>query len=412
MAISESPPATPGDASLAAVFRIDAFRGLWVANILAAIATGSSRFAFVWLIGDLTGWDPALALLGVVIGLPALLLSAHAGGLADRLAPRPFGVSMLVSTSVVFAGTALLVPTAMMTVPVALACAFLSAVPIAGTTPLFQALVPAVVPRDRLLPAVALQNMGMMSAVILGAFLGGGIIALFGVAAGFWVIAVSSALAAVQYGRTPLPSGPPSAGVHRKGAVREGMRVGLGTEPLRSLLGLTFVIGMAITAVTLLLPAVAREVLEVGAFRAGLLNAAMGLGMMAISLMVAARPAPARPGLVLSVLLVATLGTGLIMLGWSRSYPLTLAIILGWGAIGGVTMALLRTLIQEHTPAAMMGRIMGLSALAMQGAFPIGSIVLFVLVRTAGLTSALVIAGALCTAAVAAIAIRPQVRRL
>ena len=38
--------------------------------------------------------------------------------------------------------------------------------------------------------------------MILGAFLGGGIIALFGVAAGFWVIAVSSALAAVQYGRT------------------------------------------------------------------------------------------------------------------------------------------------------------------------------------------------------------------
>ena len=63
-------------------------------------------------------------------------------------------------------------------------------------------------------------------------------------------------------------------------------------------------------------------------------------------------------------------------------------------------MALLRTLIQEHTPTAMMGRIMGLSALAMQGAFPIGSIVLFVLVRAAGLTSALVISGALCTTAV------------
>ena len=59
-----------------------------------------------------------------------------------------------------------------------------------------------------------------------------------------------------------------------------------------------------------------------------------------------------------------------------------------------------------------MGRIMGLSALAMQGAFPLGSIVLFVLVRAAGLTSALVIAGALCTAAVAAIASRPHVRCL
>jgi hypothetical protein len=55
---------------------------------------------------------------------------------------------------------------------------------------------------------------------------------------------------------------------------------------------------------------------------------------------------------------------------------------------------------------------MGLSALAMQGAFPLGSIVLSVLVRAAGLSSALVIAGALCTAAVTVMATSPHVRRL
>src|SRR5688572_32929848 len=110
----------PAETSLASVFRIAAFRGIWVANVLAGIAMGTSRFAFVWLIGDLTGWDPAVAVLGVVIGLPALLLSAQAGALADRLAPRRFGVSLLASTSVLFAATAVLVPTRLMTVPVAL----------------------------------------------------------------------------------------------------------------------------------------------------------------------------------------------------------------------------------------------------------------------------------------------------
>jgi predicted MFS family arabinose efflux permease len=412
MAIVDPLAVTPRETSLASVFGMPAFRGIWVANVLAGIAMGTSRFAFVWLIGDLTGWDPAVAVLGVVIGLPALLLSAQAGALADRLAPRRFGVSLLASTSVLFAATAVLVPTTFMTVPVALVCAFCTAVPIAGTTPLLQALVPAVVPRDRLLQAVALQNMGMMSSLILGAFLGGGIIALFGVAAGFWVITASSALAAIQFGRTPLPASPTGAGVDRKGAVREGLRVALGTEPLRSLLGLTFVIGMATAAVTLLLPAVARDVLDVGSFHAGLLNAAMGVGMMLISLVVAARPAPRRPGRVMVTLLVTTLGSGLALLGLSRSYPVSLIIILIWGAIGGVTMALLRTLIQEHTPPALMGRVMGLSALAMQGAFPLGSIVLFVLVRAAGLSSSLVIAGALCTTAVGAMATRPHVRRL
>ncbi|HRB05470.1 MAG TPA: MFS transporter [Ilumatobacteraceae bacterium] len=397
--------------SLASVFRLEAFRGIWIASVLAGIATGTSRFAFIWLIGDLTSWDPAVAVLGVVIGLPALLLSAHAGALADRLAPRRFGAALLVSTTVLFAATALLTPTSLMTVPVVLVCAFCSAAPVAGITPLFQALVPVVVPRDHLLPAIALQNMGMMSSVILGAFLGGGVIALFGIAAGFWVITASSGLAAIQYCRTPLPPKPPSTDNHR-GAVRAGMRVALRTEPLRSLLGLTFVVGLATTAVTLLLPAMARDVLHVGSFKAGLFNAAMGIGMMVVSLVVAARIAPRRPGRLLTTLLVSTLGSGLVLVGLSQNYAFWLAVILCWGAIGGVTMALLRALMQEHTPPAMMGRVMGLSALALQGAFPLGSVVLFVLVQATNLSSAMVIAGVLCTIAVAAIATRPHVRQL
>lgn len=400
------------DTSLAALFRLEAFRGIWIACVLAGIASGTSRFAFIWLIGDLTDWDPAVAVLGIVVGLPALLLSAQAGALADRLAPRRFGLQLLVSTAALFALTALLIPTSFMTVPVALVCAFGSAAPMAGTIPLFQALVPAVVPKDRLLPAVALQNMGMMTSNILGAFVGGGVISLFGIAAGFWFITASSVLAAIRYVRTPLPAHPSSSQLHHKGSVRAGARVALRTEPLRSLLGLTFVIGLATAALTLLLPALSRDVLHVGSFEAGLFNAAMGVGLMVVSLVVASRPAPRRPGAVLMALLVATLGSGLLAVGWSRSYGLSLAVILCWGAIGGVTMALLRALIQEHTPPEMMGRVMGLSALAMQGAFPVGSIVLFVLVQATSLSSALVIAGVLCTIAVAAMATRPHVRQL
>ena len=87
---------------------------------------------------------------------------------------------------------------------------------------------------------------------------------------------------------------------------------------------------MATTAVTLLLPAIARDVLHVGSFQAGLFKAAMGVGMMVVSLVVAARPAPRRAGMVLTTLLVATLGSGLVLLGWLRSYALSRAVILGW----------------------------------------------------------------------------------
>jgi hypothetical protein len=58
---------------------IDAFCGIWVSSVQAAIAMGSGRLALFWLVGDRTDWDPAIAVLGIVIGLPALLLSAQAG---------------------------------------------------------------------------------------------------------------------------------------------------------------------------------------------------------------------------------------------------------------------------------------------------------------------------------------------
>jgi MFS family permease len=405
-------PAPTGRGGLAEVLQNEAFRRLWVANVMAAVAMGTSRFAFVWLIGDLTAWNPAVAILGVFMGLPAMLLSAQAGALADRLPPRRLGLTLLWSTSAAFVVTALLIPTSLMTVPLAMACAFVSSIPIAGTTPLFQALVPVVVPRERLLPAIALQNMGMMSALILGAFLGGGIIALTNVAGGFWALAAAAALGAVVYGRIALPEQAPGAGTDRRGAVREGIRVAWHTEPLRSLLAVSFVVGLAIAATMLLLPAVARDILGTDSFGAGLLNAAMGAGLMVTSLLVASRPAPARPGRLMMVLMGTTLPGGLILIGWSTSYAVTLVVVLLWGAGGGINMALLRTALQQHTPSELMGRMMGLSALAQQGAFPIGSVLLFVLVRLAGLGPALVIAGVLIALAVWALSVPPHLRRL
>jgi hypothetical protein len=77
---SATAPAAPDDRSpregVGGLLGSPAFRGVLIANILAAIALGTSRFVFVWLVGGLTDWNPATAILGIVIGLPPLLLSA------------------------------------------------------------------------------------------------------------------------------------------------------------------------------------------------------------------------------------------------------------------------------------------------------------------------------------------------
>lgn len=409
-----APPTSPRfDGSVGGVgllLRSPAFAGVLVANVLAAIGLGTSRFVFVWLVGELTEWNPATAILGIVIGLPPLLLSAWAGSLADRMEPRRLGTMLFVVALLLFTGCGLLVLGDLMTVPLAMACGFLTAVAPAMLIPLLQALIPQIVPQGRLMQAVALQNLGMMTSIIAGVFLGGAVIQAFGVAAGFWLLAIASGLGAVVYGRTPLPDQP--IAVPRRRAIRDAAGVALRTEPMRSLLALTGVLGLVIASSTLLLPELARDVLGTGSLAASALNVCMSLGMVTTSMVLATRWTPARPGLVLALTTSAALGTGLVAIGASRVYALTAVICVLWGLSGGIAMTLMRTLLQLHTPPELMGRVMGLSAMAQNGAFPIGALALFGLVTVTSVATTMILAGVICSVLVWIIVLRPTIRSL
>lgn len=409
-AAPSSSAAQPAGGGVGALLRSPAFAGVLVANVLGAIGLGTSRFVFVWLVGELTEWNPATAILGIVIGLPPLFLSAWAGSLADRIEPRRLGVTLFAIATVLFGGTGLLVVGDLMSVPLAMACGFLTAAAPSMLIPLLQALVPQIVPQHQLMQAVALQNLGMMTSIIAGVFLGGAIIQAFGVAAGFWLLTVASALGVVVYGRTPLPDR--VATTQRRGAIRQAAGVALRTEPMRSLLALTGVLGLVIAASTLLLPEIARDVLGTGSLAASALNVCMSLGMVTTSMVLATRWTPARPGLVLAIATSSALGTGLVAIGASRSYALTALVCVMWGLTGGIAMTLMRTLLQLHTPPELMGRVMGLSAMAQNGAFPIGALALFGLVTATSVTTAMIIAGVVCSVLVWAIVLRPTIRSL
>lgn len=403
-------PDAPEVGGVGSLLRSPAFAGVLVANVLAAIGLGTSRFVFVWLVGELTEWNPATAILGIVIGLPPLLLSAWAGSLADRIEPRRLGVTLFAIAMVLFAGTALLVAADLMTVPLAMVCGFLTAAAPAMLIPLLQALIPQIAPPGQLMQAVALQNLGMMTSIIAGVFFGGAVIQAFGVAAGFWLLVAASGLGVVVYGRTPLPDRPVSTA--RRGAVRHAAGIALRTEPIRSLLGLTGVLGLLIAANTLLLPELARDVLDTGSLAASALNVCMSLGMVTTSMLLATRWTPTRPGLVLAITTSTTLGTGLAVIGASRNYLLTALFCVAWGLAGGISMTLMRTLLQLHTPPELMGRVMGLSAMAQNGAFPIGALVLFGLVTVTSVSTTMILAGVICSVLVWAIVWRPTVRDL
>ena len=398
----------PGVGSL---LRLAPFRALLAANVLSAIVFGTSRFVFVWLVGELTDWNPATAILGIVIGLPPLFLSAWAGSLADFLAPRRLGAILFTITAVLFTITALLVQTDTMTVPLTMVMGLLAIAAPSMLMPLMQALVPSVSPPDQLMQAVALQNLSMMVSTMGGIFVGGAVMQGFGTAAGFWLLVAASVLGLGVVSRAPLPDRLVGAAATR-GSVSEGIRIALGTQPLRSLLALTGVFGIAIATSSLLLPEFARDVLDKDSLAASALNVAMSVGMMITSMVLATRWTPMRPGLVLAFFTSIPLGGGLIAIGLSRDYAVTALCGFLWGLSGGVAMTLLRTLTQQNTPAALMGRVMGLVAVAQNGAFPITAVILFGLVTATSVSTAMVVIGVLCCALVGAVMAGPVVRSL
>lgn len=411
----ESATATPsptGAGDERGLLTLPAFRGLMIANVLSAIAYGSSRFVFVWLIGELTEWNTATAILGIVIGLPPLLLSAWAGSLADRLDPQRLGIVLAAASTIGFAATAVLVAADVMTVPLAMVCAFVTAIAPSMLFPLLQALVPSVVPTGRLMQGVAIQNLSMMVAMIFGTFLGGAVIQGLGIAAGFWQLALAGALAVVAFVLTPLPHSLTGSEGRRPGAIRAGIRIAATTEPMRSLLALTAVMGVAITTSVLLLPEFARDVLDTESLAASGLTAFLSIGIVITSMLLATRWKPRRPGRLLTVMTCTMLGGGLVLIGSSRAYAVTALFAFAWGLSGGIAMTLMRSLLQMNTPPEMMGRVMGLSAMAQNGVFPVASLMLAGIVAATSVTSAMVIAGVICAVLTWLLAIPPHVRRL
>ena len=369
------------------------FRRYWLAQFLSALGNGSLRFTFVWLALDLSDASSAPGLVGVALGLPGLFITIPAGVWSDRLDRRRLIVGVQAAAGAVLVLTALATWADVMSVPLAALLAAVLGGLLAAAAPALQALVAALVPGERLMTGVALQGMGMNAALLFGAVVGGGTIALAGVGGAFALLAVLQVLAAVAMSRVHLAARPAAARRGMRGDIGEGLRFVIGTEPLRSLLGVGMLAGFTWGIVSILLPEVAKDVLGLEAFRASLLFASLGVGLMATSMILASRQHIARPGLLIAIALSTGLGGCVLVMGMSRSYVLTLVVMFVWGVGGGTSMTLQRGLLQRQTPDELMGRVMGVNSLAMMGSFPLAAGVASALSSFMGPADALVLTG-------------------
>lgn len=197
-----------GSISPAELLSIRPFRLLWGNTFAFTLVQSTQRFAFVWLALGLGARSDASGLILFVMGMPALLISLPVGVLSDHFNRRAILLTSQLGALSVAVTTAALVTTGVITIPWAVACSFASGVFVALGTPVRSAIVPTLVPREKLVGAIATSTIGNNIALIIGPATAGPMISAWGIQGAFWFQAVLYAVGMLTL--LPLELPPPT----------------------------------------------------------------------------------------------------------------------------------------------------------------------------------------------------------
>lgn len=276
----DKPTGKPVSASAWSPFGYRAFALLWTATLISNIGTWMHDVGAGWLMTTLSPSPAIVALVQAATTAPIFLFALFAGALADRVDRRRFLVTVnLVLTAIVTAMAALTAAGAM-TPALLLAFTFAIGTGAALMAPAWQAVVPSLVPRESLQPAIALNSMGINIARAIGPALAGFLISAVALSAPFLVNAAShlvivGALLLWRPETGPERTLPPEPII---GAMATGLRHASRNSALKATLLRSFGFFTFASAYWALLPLVARGIEGGGAELYGVLLAAIGAG--------------------------------------------------------------------------------------------------------------------------------------
>lgn len=352
------------------------FRRLWLGTVVSNTGDWMDTVALGWLVLALAGSPVALGWLALARGVPILLFTLLGGAVADRVDRRRL---LLVTQTVAMALAALLGLLALGAPPLAtvLAIAAARGAVMSFNIPARQALVPALVPREAIAAAVALNSATFNLTRAVGPAAGGLLVAWAG--PGWAFLANAATYAPVIWALVAMETPPGAARGDAAGDrtnlaadIVEGLRHVARTPPLRAPLVLVLLPMVLGQPYITLLAVVARDVLAAGPSGYGFLVAASALGSIAGAVWVGTLPAGGPKGQ-RQVRATVLNGAALALFAGSRAYTLSLALVVLVGATSTAAIALAVTRLQEAAVEAMRGRVMSLFFLN-RGLVPLGTL--------------------------------------
>ena len=396
---SEQPPAAP--ASAWTPFHHRAFAVLWAATVMSNIGTWMHDVGAAWLMTSLSPSPLMVALVQTATTLPIFLFALPAGALADVVDRRRLLIVVQSVMAVLAALLAALVWMGRADAATLLGFTFLLGACAAFVAPAWQAIVPRLVPKAALQPAIAANSVGINISRAIGPALAGFLIVGAGVAAPFALNALSfiGVILALLWWR---PAEPPKAALPAEAlwpGVIAGLRYARSSEPLKATLLRAVAFFVAASAFWALLPLIARDVLGGGATLYGVMLGSVGGGAVLGALVMPALRTSVGPDrlVMMATLLIAAVmvASATVRHAWVATVA-CLAFGAGWIAV----LSTFNVSAQLALPDWVRARGLSIYLTVFFGAMSVGSALWGQLATISSIPAALLVAAALLVVAI------------
>jgi MFS family permease len=371
------------------------FRWLWIASLVSHVGTWMQNVGAGWLMTILHSSPLYVSLITTATSLPVFLLGVPAGAAADIVDRR----RLLIFTQgfmLAAAGLLAFFTAAGRATPfVLLLTTFALGVGSTLNDPAWQAIVPELVPRNELAPAISLNSVAFNLARAAGPALGGFLIAAFSPAAVFFLNALSFVGVIFVIWKWKRPKGAQSAAASERivQAAWAGLRYVRYSPGMSNVLVRVgaFIIGGS--AIWSILPIVTEQELHGTATGYGVLLGCIGTGSVLGAFLLAKFRQRFSPD---QIVIAAGILWGLatLSLGFLRSFPLASLAMFAGGVAWVSETSSFNVAAQTVLPAWVRARALSVYLLVFQGGMAISSVIWGSLADRYGIRTSFIVAGA------------------
>jgi MFS family permease len=374
------------------LLRAGPFRRYIIGSLISDTGTWMQVMAQGWVMSALTNKAIMLGLVNLAAGLPTLALTMIGGSAADRFDKRKILIATQIAQIAFALGLGWLVLTGRIQIWHVIFFAALLGISIAFEMPAISALVPELVKREQIASAVALDRSVFHGSRLIGPSLAGLCVAWWGAASAFFANAFSFLALIVALLSLPRRQvGTKEEEEKRRSGIMDGFRYVRSDRTILSMIMLIALTTIFIfPTISVMLPLYVRNVLQLGPDSMGWLMATSGSGAFlgSLGLLSIAREKRLKfmRGNVLAV------AAGVFFMSRSHSFLLT-ACSMGVLAIAlSMNFGLANTIVQEHAPAHLRGRVSAVFGLSFFGLMPIAGLIVTGFSDLVGMRTALAVA--------------------